>query len=163
MIIQCNSCEKKFVVPNDAVTAKGRVVQCGACGNKWTQFPITNTNTKTKNTLKERSTKQSKLSKRKNKASTPSQKYTSQYLENKYGIKIDSSSDSNKVYSQKKLSTGLGFYGYCILLITLILTSFGILGLVKEDLIYNYPSSAIYIENIYEIVENIFIIFRNLI
>ena len=42
MILSCNSCEKKFVVPDQAITASGRTVQCGSCGNKWKQFPITN-------------------------------------------------------------------------------------------------------------------------
>ena len=40
MILSCNSCEKKFVVPDQAITAAGRMVQCGSCGNKWKQFPI---------------------------------------------------------------------------------------------------------------------------
>ena len=40
MILTCSSCEKKFVVPDQAITADGRVVQCGSCGNKWKQFPI---------------------------------------------------------------------------------------------------------------------------
>jgi predicted Zn finger-like uncharacterized protein len=40
MILSCNSCEKKFVVPDQAITPAGRVVQCGSCGNKWKQFPI---------------------------------------------------------------------------------------------------------------------------
>ena len=40
MIIQCNSCQKSFVVPDNAITSSGRLVQCSECGNKWTQFPI---------------------------------------------------------------------------------------------------------------------------
>ena len=40
MILKCNSCEKKFVVPDQAITAAGRVVQCGSCGNKWKQYPV---------------------------------------------------------------------------------------------------------------------------
>ena len=42
MILRCNSCGKKFVVPDKAITENGRLVQCGSCGNKWKQFPITN-------------------------------------------------------------------------------------------------------------------------
>ena len=41
MILSCNSCGKKFVVPDNAITQSGRLVQCSACGNKWKQFPIT--------------------------------------------------------------------------------------------------------------------------
>ena len=40
MILTCSSCGKKFVVPDDAITKSGRMVQCGSCGNKWKQFPI---------------------------------------------------------------------------------------------------------------------------
>ena len=40
MILSCNSCGKKFVVPDSAITASGRMVQCGSCGNKWKQFPL---------------------------------------------------------------------------------------------------------------------------
>ena len=39
MIINCNSCDKKFVVPDQAITSSGRTVQCGSCGNKWKQYP----------------------------------------------------------------------------------------------------------------------------
>ena len=42
MLISCNSCQKKFVVPDNAIKESGRLVQCSACGNKWTQFPIKN-------------------------------------------------------------------------------------------------------------------------
>ena len=40
MILSCNSCKKKFVVPDDAISAAGRLVQCSSCGNKWKQLPI---------------------------------------------------------------------------------------------------------------------------
>ena len=40
MIIQCNSCDKKFSVPDSAIGASGRLVQCSSCGNQWTQYPI---------------------------------------------------------------------------------------------------------------------------
>ena len=40
MILSCNSCGKKFVVPDSAITQAGRLVQCSACGNKWKQFPV---------------------------------------------------------------------------------------------------------------------------
>ena len=43
MNIQCNSCQKNFLVPDNAITAKGRLVQCSSCGNKWTQYPPKNT------------------------------------------------------------------------------------------------------------------------
>ena len=41
MILECKSCQKKFIVPDNAITNTGRLVQCSSCGNKWTQFPVT--------------------------------------------------------------------------------------------------------------------------
>ena len=40
MLVNCNSCKKKFIVPDYAITKSGRLVQCGSCGSKWTQYPI---------------------------------------------------------------------------------------------------------------------------
>ena len=40
MLVNCNSCQKKFTVPDTAITEAGRLLQCGSCGNKWTQYPI---------------------------------------------------------------------------------------------------------------------------
>ena len=40
MLISCNSCQKKFIVPDNAITESGRLVQCGSCGIKWTQYPV---------------------------------------------------------------------------------------------------------------------------
>ena len=40
MILECKSCQKKFIVPDNAISKTGRLVQCSSCGNKWTQYPI---------------------------------------------------------------------------------------------------------------------------
>jgi len=78
MIIQCVSCSKKFVVPDAAITTSGRVVQCGTCGNKWTQYPET-IETRTKQPLsKKTSTAKKRTQKRKVKETTP--KFTNEYL-----------------------------------------------------------------------------------
>ena len=46
MLVACNSCQKKFIVPDNAITVTGRLVQCGSCGNKWTQYPVKEEKTK---------------------------------------------------------------------------------------------------------------------
>jgi len=39
MIIQCQSCSKRFVVKDKDIPEKGRVVQCGYCSVTWRQMP----------------------------------------------------------------------------------------------------------------------------
>ena len=65
MILSCNSCGKKFVVPDGAITASGRMVQCGSCGNKWKQFPEnkvkTSSTISSKGPIKQKVKKEKKL------------------------------------------------------------------------------------------------------
>ena len=89
MIISCNSCEKKFNVPDGAIGVSGRLVQCSSCGNKWTQYPLKKEdkildkvqNAKKLNEKPKTITAKKKKKKKKNEA------YTSEYLKNKHGIK----------------------------------------------------------------------------
>ena len=40
MIIQCESCSRKFQVKDEAIPKEGRMVQCSNCSQKWFQTPI---------------------------------------------------------------------------------------------------------------------------
>ena len=40
MIIQCESCSRKFVVKDKDIPEKGRMVQCGYCSVTWRQMPV---------------------------------------------------------------------------------------------------------------------------
>ena len=40
MIIQCESCSRKFQVTDEAIPKEGRMVQCSNCSQKWFQAPI---------------------------------------------------------------------------------------------------------------------------
>ena len=111
MIIQCGSCQKKFIVPDSAVTAKGRLVQCSSCGNKWTQYPVKE---KSKKTYKQKT---------KPKKTVGISVYSDEYLQKKHGIKIidPSSSSVGSVKKQnggrsKKINFGYGFFNYLITL-----------------------------------------------
>ena len=46
MIIQCESCSRKFIVKDSNIPKDGRTVQCGYCSVTWHQMPVT-TSTKT--------------------------------------------------------------------------------------------------------------------
>ena len=44
MIIQCESCSRKFVVKDSDIPRQGRTVQCGYCSVMWKQKPIVSKN-----------------------------------------------------------------------------------------------------------------------
>ena len=41
MIIQCESCSRKFIVKDSNIPKDGRTVQCGYCSVTWHQMPLT--------------------------------------------------------------------------------------------------------------------------
>ena len=40
MIIECNSCQRKFAVKDKDIPKQGRMVQCGYCSVTWHQMPL---------------------------------------------------------------------------------------------------------------------------
>ena len=119
MILTCNSCGKKFVVPDNAITASGRMVQCGSCGNKWKQFPVNEikktepvSNTKKINPKpKQVQPKRQKVKKVKKTSVRKSREidlYSPEYLAKKHGIKL-SNDINNKTSPDNKVS-----FGFCI-------------------------------------------------
>ena len=118
MILNCNSCQKKFIVPDNAISEKGRLVQCSACGNKWTQYPekITVKETKIYNKgldkVLKKVNKPKKVTKNKKKIKNP---YTDEYLKIKHGIKIKNKDEKAAKKRQYTHSVKLGFYSYIII------------------------------------------------
>jgi predicted Zn finger-like uncharacterized protein len=182
MILECKSCQKKFIVPDNAITNVGRLVQCSSCGNKWTQFPIEKKTVKEKinfpakkNVIKKPIKASPKLKKeekffitsqkkKKNikKKSGPSI-YSKEYLEKKHGIKIDENvSNLSENRSNKKISQSyFGFYSYLIVFLFFFTSMIGILNLTKEIIIFNFPFTEIYIEYLFENLNNFGILFRD--
>ena len=109
MILKCNSCEKKFVVPDKAITASGRLVQCGSCGNKWREFPVKKEVAKVASDTKKISKKTMKSLKSKNKR---------EYLAKKHGISLDNDNANNNSLNEK---ISFGFYNSLILFIVTVI------------------------------------------
>jgi len=174
MILTCNSCGKKFVVPDSAITASGRIVQCGSCGNKWKQFPE-------KEIVKEQSISKSKkiasnpkpiqpkeqkikkTKKRTIKRSRQVNLYSPEYLAKKHGIKISDTKAEKKISQNKKGEISFGFYNSLILFIFLVISLSRILYFSQGFLINYFPISEFYLNYFFESIRNLFEIWKNLI
>jgi len=172
MILSCNSCEKKFVVPDSAIGASGRLVQCSSCGNKWKQFPviskpkakpkekqpiqagsITNVTKKIKKTTK---TKRKKI---KNNAS-PSL-YSPEYLSKKHGIIINKNPIPKKNESKNSSNINFGFYNFSFVSIIIAILLLRLLYFAQEIIVENFPILEIYINYLFESINNIKEIIQN--
>ena len=170
MILDCNSCGKKFVVPDSAITASGRMVQCGSCGNKWKQFPVNEIKkTKQISNIKKIDLKpkqvQPKVQKAKKAKKTSAKKtreidlYSPEYLAKKHGIKL--SEDIKPAISKTKLS--FGFYNSLLLFLIIIIIFFRGLYFFQDFVVQKLPFTEFYINYFFESIRNVFEIWKNLI
>jgi len=176
MILSCNSCDKKFVVPDNAITRTGRLVQCSACGNKWKQFPIKTSEKKeavsktvAKQTIAKDTTARKIISSKKTlnpkkKAAKKKREinlYSPEYLAKKHGIKIiTNSSSSKKKYSDKE-KIKFGFYNFLLVQTIIIISLLRLLYFGEDFIVENVPVTEIYIDYLFESIRNIKDIIQN--
>ena len=171
MILTCNSCGKKFVVPDSAITASGRMVQCGSCGNKWKQFPINEIKrdeqiSKIKKIAAEPKQVQPKIQKAKKVKKAPARKpreinlYSPEYLAKKHGIKLDNV-EVKKSLNNNKVS--FGFYNSLLLFLVVIVAVSRGLYFFQDFLVQKFPFIEFYLDYFFENIRNIFEIWKNLI
>jgi predicted Zn finger-like uncharacterized protein len=173
MILQCNSCKKSFVVPDSAITQIGRLVQCSVCGNKWTQYPIKSE--AVKNEKKSINLSQKLVSKpiikkvktKKVKKKKSIDAYSPEYLKKKHGIRIIDPSSVNENLEKKsekiENSFWYTFYKYTIVIFFSLSLTIGIIYLAEEIIIINFPNLELYISYIFETLNNIKVIFLDII
>ena len=167
MILKCNSCEKKFVVPDQAITAAGRIVQCGSCGNKWKQFPIENVVKEGVSINKISAKKTSNLSKslkpkkKKIKKNKEIYLYSPEYLEKKHGIMLNNKKNDSYNKSNEKIS--FGFYNSLILLTVLVIALSRGLYFFQDLITEKMPATKFYLDYFFESIKNTFEIIKALI
>ena len=174
MILSCNSCGKKFVVPDSAITASGRMVQCGSCGNKWKQFPVGEVKKNQSNSRpqkvvsKPKPVQQNTLKSKRVKKITPKKTreislYSPEYLAKKHGIKIEDSQPVKKNIKKEKEKVSFGFYNSLIVFVFFVIALSRILYFSQEFIVSNIPASEYYLDYFFESIRNIFEIWKSLI
>ena len=167
MIISCNSCEKKFVVPDKAITTEGRIVQCGSCGNKWRQFPLKKELNEKINIIdKQKTIKKSQIIKKKPVRKNKKRKidlYSPEYLAKKYGINLDTNTNSLKFNNNSNKEASFGFYAYFLILIIFLIFFLKLLYFFQDKFIALFPFTEIYLSVLFEIVTNFFHFWRDLV
>ena len=172
MILSCNSCGKKFVVPDNAITKAGRLVQCSACGNKWKQFPVGIAEKKeviSRPTIKQTITnrvnpKKPKSIKRKvPKKTREINLYSPEYLAKKHGIKIKDSKPKASKGSIPKDKVSFGFYSTLLVFVIFVIFFSRSLYFAQSYIITLFPITEFYLSYFFENIRNVFEIFKNLI
>ena len=167
MILTCNSCGKRFVVPDSAITASGRSVQCGSCGNKWKQFPVNEIKksksitsvSKILSNTKKTQPKTPKIKKATVKKTREISLYSPEYLAKKHGIKLS----EGTVKTTSKIKTSFGFYNSLLLFLLIIIVLSRGLYFFQDFVVETFPFTEFYIDYFFESIRNMFEIWKNLI
>ena len=165
MIISCKSCEKKFVVPDQAITIEGRIVQCGSCGNKWRQYPKNEEiipSVQIKKIKKITKISEKKIPKPKKKISKKKREidlYSPEYLAKKHGINLNETNDK----PVKKNKTSFGFYSSLFIFLVFAIAFSRILYFFQDFIITKFPFTGFYLQYFFESIKNLFEIWKDLI
>ena len=170
MILSCNSCEKKFVVPDKAIGQAGRLVQCSSCGNKWKQFPIKDTfksvekitNLKPPNKKVKLSGANKKTVKKKAKKRSGPDLYSPEYLAKKHGIKISTDPIVKNKQNDNMKKIKFGFYRSLIVYLIILIAFLRLLYFAKDYIVYKLPIMESYLEYLFETIVNLKELFLNL-
>lgn len=157
MILSCNSCEKKFVVPDDAIGPSGRLVQCSSCGNKWKQLPVISKNKNIPELKKEvkKVITSINVKRKKSKKRTGPNLYSPEYLVKKHGLEIGKSPIQKSKTTKDKSKTNFGFYSYLIVSFVSLIAVLRVLYFSEEYVIDKFPFAQLYIDYLFEALRNI--------
>ena len=174
MIITCNCGEKKFTLPDNAIPASGRLVQCSYCGLKWKQFPVIEVikdqsiPRPQKVVSKSQPVQQKKQKPKKIKKTTLKKPreislYSPEYLAKKHGINITDTEPTKSKSFNSKNKISLGFYGSLLIFLVFVIFFSRSLYFAQDIIIRLFPNSEFYLNYFFENVRNIFDIWKSLI
>ena len=145
MIINCQSCNKKFEINDQLIPEDGRLVQCGYCNSKWHQLPQIKTSQAEVIDKKEELDKTKKVTKKRINVQKKETNLTK--------------SSSTKTKTEAK---SIGFFSLIFIVLISAIAIFLVIETFKIQIIAFWPQADIYINHIYETLENIFILVKDL-
>ena len=189
MIIECKNCLKKFTLRDSDIPIQGRTVQCGSCSSQWLQMPIapsvTTGNLNVDEVKQDLSKNEFIASDGKNyrflgnqwaevlpvgKAGRLARKKISKELNKLAGIKqvkksrtINQTAQSANQYQEAETERGMGIFSFLIVLIIFVAAVILALDTFKHQLIPFFPNLENYLLYIFETLNNIYIIIKDLI
>ena len=166
MIITCTECKKQFVVPDKAIPAEGRIVQCSSCSNEWKQLPVKKPKIVERVTALPTKKTTQPTEKKSVKKSTGPVPYSKEYMQRKWGTTVQNyakekglskkTKAKQKIQKQKTVKEtkiGFGFFNYIITYSILFTFLIGILNFERARIARKFPFLEPYIEHFFESLE----------
>ena len=141
MIIECQNCNKKFDLEDKLIPLKGRLVQCGFCHSQWHQLPNIITTSLKKIVI--------------DKVDISKDEAKEQSINKK---KIRSKARAKQEFKSKNI----GFFSYIFIFLISIIAFFLIAETFEYQINNIFPNFGNYIIHVYETLNNILILIKDL-
>ena len=152
MIIQCENCNKKFEIQDSLIPDEGRLLECGSCAHQWHYTPITKLELTDEVQIKDEPTEQLIIKKTKKKS-----KIIKKIYENDADDEIDQTNESITT-KQKNIS----FINFLLVGIISFVAIVILVDTFKNQIAYIIPNINLYINELYEILRDIFLFIADL-
>jgi len=152
MIIQCENCNKKFEIQDSLITDEGRLLECGSCAHQWHYTPITKLELTDEVQIKDEPTEQLIVKKTKKKS-----KIIKKIYENDADNEIDQTNE-NITTKEKNIS----FINFLLVGIISFVAIVILVDTFKNQIAYIIPNINLYINELHEILRDIFLFIADL-
>jgi predicted Zn finger-like uncharacterized protein len=152
MIIQCENCNKKFEIQDSLIPDEGRLLECGSCAHQWHYTPITKLELTDEVQIKDEPTEQLIVKKTKKKS-----KIIKKIYENDADNEIDQTNE-NITTKEKNIS----FINFLLVGIISFVAIVILVDTFKNQIAYVIPNISLYINELHEILRDIFLFIADL-
>ena len=152
MIIQCENCNKKFEIQDKLIPDDGRLLECGSCAHQWHYTPITKLELTDEVQIKDEPAEQLIVKKTKKKS-----KIIKKIYENDSDNEIDHTNE-NITTKEKNIS----FINFILVGIISFVAIVILVDTFKNQIAYVIPNVGLYINELHEILRDIFLFIADL-
>ena len=152
MIIQCENCNKKFEIQDKLIPDDGRLLECGSCAHQWHYTPITKLELTDEVQIKDEPAEQLIAKKTKKKSKIKKKVYQSD-TDNE----IDQTNE-NITTKEKNIS----FINFLLVGIISFVAIVILVDTFKNQIAYVIPNISLYINELHEILRDIFLFIADL-
>ena len=152
MIIQCENCNKKFEIQDKLIPDDGRLLECGSCAHQWHYTPITKLELTDEVQIKDEPAEQLIAKKTKKKSKIKKKVYQSD-TDNE----IDQTNE-NITTKEKNIS----FINFLLVGIISFVAIVILVDTFKNQIAYVIPNISLYINELHEILRDIFLFIDDL-
>jgi len=152
MIIQCENCNKKFEIQDSLIPDKGRLLECGSCTHQWHYTPIAKLELTNEVPIKDEPAEELIVKKTKKKS-----KIIKKIYENDADNEIDQTNE-NITTKEKNIS----FINFILVSIISFVAIVILADTFKNQIAYIIPNISLYINELHEILRDIFLFIADL-